>query len=353
MRFLKKDIIFNILFWGCYFLYEWLANASLNNEYKRYLINAAVIVPIAIGATWFTIRVLIKNYFFKGRKTAFWIGFITSVIAFVLIKRAFNYYYTYPLYYPEARHTMSFWFLPKLIFEGVSIYLIVALYAMFYFMRAWYEQQEKTQALQKDKVEVQLELLKSQVQPHFIFNTLNNIYSLSEQNNARTSELIYRLSALLSYMLYDCKQQTISLQKELEYVNNYIELEKIRYGDRLDVSMNIFNSVEHFEITPLLLLPLIENSFKHGVSNNIDGSWIRVDISVREEWLSVKIENSYVNGNVKTGNNNGIGLDNVKKRLEILYPSRHEFRHMQENHSFLAVLKIKNLRHESAMPNYR
>jgi LytS/YehU family sensor histidine kinase len=107
--------------------------------------------------------------------------------------------------------------------------------------------------------------------------------------------------------------------------------------------MNIFDPIEHFHITPLLLLPLIENSFKHGVSNNIDDSWIRIDVSVREEWLSVKIENSFVNGTVKTGNNNGIGLENVKKRLEISYPASHEFRHMPDGHSFLTVLKIKNL----------
>ncbi len=351
MQFLKKNIAFNLLFWVLYFLYEWLANASVNNEYKRYLINAAVIVPIDIAATWVTM-ILIRRYYAKGKRLVFWAGFISSLLFFVFTKRAFNYYYTYPKYWPGTHETMSFFFFPKLLFEGVSIYLIVALYGMFYFIRAWYEQQQKAQALQKDKVEAQLELLKSQVQPHFIFNTLNNIYSLSEQHDGRTSELIYRLSALLSYMLYDSKEYTIPLKKEIEYINNYIELEKIRYGDRLDVSVNIFDQVDQFRISPLLLLPLIENSFKHGVSNNIEDSWIRMDVSVREEWLSVKIENSYCKGSMKNGTNNGIGLQNVKKRLEILYPSRHEFRYIREGQSFLTILKIKDLDYESTMLNY-
>jgi two-component system, LytTR family, sensor kinase len=349
MELFKKNIAFNILFWGLYFLYEWLPQAAINSEYRRYLINASAIVPITFCATMVTVHFLVKKYFLNGRKTAFWIGFILCALAFTLMRRSFNYYYTYPIYWPDAqKNTHLLWF-PKFLMEGVGIYLIVGLYTMFYFMKAWYEQQRRSNALQKDKIEAQLELLKSQVQPHFIFNTLNNIYSFSVQNNTRTSEMIYRLSALLSYMLYDSKQHMIPLKKEIEYVNNYIELEKIRYGDRLDISMNVYDSTEHFYITPLLLLPLIENSFKHGICN-IGNNWIRIDISVKEDWLTVKIENSYENKNGKTVSaNNGIGLDNVKKRLDIIYESKHEFRYMPDGHSFLTILKVKNL---SSIPQH-
>lgn len=353
MHFLKKHIIFNVLFWALYFLYEWLGNAAISNEYERYLINASVIVPITFAATWFTVQVLIKQYYVKRKKTIFWIGLMLSAIAFVLIRRSFNYYYTYPHYYPGANQFTPFLFFPKLLIEGVNIYLITALYTMFYFMRAWYEQQQKAQALQKDKLEVQLELLKSQVQPHFIFNTLNNIYSLSQRGHPGAAELIYRLSALLSYMLYDSKKNVIPLEKEIEYVNNYIELEKIRYGKRLDVSLNIFSSIGPFYMSPLLLLPLVENSFKHGVYDNIDTCWIRIDVAINDQWLSVKIENSYDSGLARKENDrNGIGLENVRKRLEILYPATHEFRYMPEDHSFLTVLKIKNLVYENQVPGY-
>lgn len=350
MNSFKRNTGFNLLFWAFYFLYEWLGNAAVGSEYRRYAINAAVIVPISFCATWVTVHVLIEQFFLKGKRTTFWILFAATAIVFILLRRAFNYYYTYPLYYPEGQQTMSFLFPPKLIIEGVNMYLIVALYAMFYFLRAWYEQQRTAQQLQKDKAEAQLELLKSQVQPHFIFNTLNNIYSYAQQNNQQTPELIYRLSALLSYMLYDSRETTIPLSKELEYINNYIELEKIRYGKRLDVSLNVFNPVDHFRIAPLLLLPLIENSFKHGVSNNIKDGWIRLDIALNDGWLSVKIENSCddrVNGTAST--RNGIGLENVKKRLDILYQDNYEFKCIKENDSFLTILKIKN---ESTVHNH-
>lgn len=341
MRYNKGNAKLTVLFWLLYFLYEWIGVASVSGEYYRYLINASVIVPIAGLATWFTTQVLIKRYFLRKRKTAFWIGFIAGVVVFTLIRRSFNYFYTYPAYYPGAT-SMSFWFVPKLIIEAVNIYLIVALYTMFYFLRAWYEQQRLAQELQRDKAEAQLELLKSQVQPHFIFNTLNNIYSLSLKNHPKTSDLIYRLSSLLSYMLYDSKQDHIPVSKEMEYIHNYIELEKIRYGERLDVSVNCFDAVDSFSIPPFLLLPLVENSFKHGISNDVGNSWIRIDLTVKEDWLTVKIENSRVaeslNGNAMY---KGIGLQNVKKRLEILYPDRHEFKYLSEGQSFLTVLKIK------------
>jgi sensor histidine kinase YesM len=350
MDFKRSNLGLSVIFWVVYFTYEWLGQATIACEYNRYLVNAAAIVPITLVATWFTIQVLIKQYFLKKRNTAFWVGFIASAIIFTLLRRSFNYYYTYPLYYPQGQNT-RFFFLPKIIIEMVNIYLIVALYTMFYFMRAWYEQQRLAQELQRDKAEAQLQLLRSQVQPHFIFNTLNNIYSLSLKNNPKAPDLIYRLSSLLSYMLYDSKQEAIPVRKEMEYIHNYIELEKIRYGERLDVSVNCFDTVDKFYLPPFLLLPLVENSFKHGVSNDVGASWIRIDLSVKDEWLTVKIENSRVpdTHNGHNGHHNGravgyygIGLENVKKRLEILYPERHEFKYFNEGQSFLTVLKLKN-----------
>ena len=341
MNYNKSNVRLSVLFWLLYFLYEWIGQASIANEYHRYLVNACVIVPIAGLATWFTTQVLIKKYLLKKRYTAFRVGFIVSVVIFTLIRRGFNYYYTYPTYYPQGT-SMPFLFLPKIIIEAVNIYLIVALYTMFYFLRAWYEQQRLAQELQRDKAVAQLELLKNQVQPHFIFNTLNNIYSLSLKNNPRTSDLIYRLSSLLSYMLYDSRQEFIPVSKEMEYIHNYIELEKIRYGERLDVAVNCFDAVDKFTIPPLLILPLVENSFKHGVSNDVGNSWIRLDLTVKDDWLTVKIENSRasdsLNGHAVY---KGIGMENVKKRLEIMYPERHEFKCMSEGQSFLTILKIK------------
>src|SRR5688500_4078367 len=258
----KNNIRFRFLFWTAYFLYECLANASVYDEYDRYLINALVIVPITFLASVFTVDILFKRFYLKDKKQTFWIGLIGSIIVFIVLRRTFNYYYTYPNYFPQGL-SMPFLFLPKLIIEGVNIYLIASVYSMFYFVKAWYEEQRLAHALKQDMVESELNLLKSQVHPHFIFNTLNNIYSYAIQNNSKTADLIHKLSSFLSYNLYESHSASIPMAKELEYVNSYIDLEKIRYGERLDVSINVFNSITNFNISPLLLLPLVEIGRAH------------------------------------------------------------------------------------------
>ncbi|WEK37759.1 MAG: histidine kinase [Candidatus Pseudobacter hemicellulosilyticus] len=345
----SKTFKTNLIFWTCYFLYEWLANSAYDNAYGAHLLAASLFTPLIILATIFTIYFLLRYYFNGGEKWKFWVGLIASMLVFGVLRRTINYFLIYPMIWPDSRNAP--YILPvKILFEIVNTYLIVALNAMFYFTQAWYEQQRLAQSLQKDKAEAQLELLKSQVQPHFIFNTLNNIYSLSTQNNSKTPDLIFRLSSLLSYMLYDSKQDTIPLTKEIEYISNYIELEKIRYGERLDVSMNILMDPDHIRIAPFLMLPLVENSFKHGASHSIEHCWIRIDVLAREGALIIKVENSIpINGCIQHAKS-GIGTDNLRKRLEYIYPRKHEFRCIAEEQSFLATLKIKDVVHENKVP---
>jgi len=344
---LKNKIVrTNVIFWTCWFLYEWLANAAYDSKYEQHFVQTALFAPIMIGATLFTIFILIKQFYLKGEKLKFWLLLIGSMLIFGIGRRAINYFIIYQNYSPEWKMNQAFLFVPKIMFEIVGLYLIVALNAMFYFLQAWYEQQRISQTLQKDKAEAQLELLKSQVQPHFIFNTLNNIYSLSTQNSPKTSDLIYRLSSLLSYSLYESRKPIIPLEQELEYINNYIELEKIRYGDRLDIAVNVLNDISCVSISPFLLLPIVENCFKHGASNEIDGCWIRLDVLFKDDWLIIKAENSKSFSSRSNGMHNGIGLENVKQRLDILYKNRHEFRCIEEDQSYLVVLKIKMVVHE-------
>src|SRR5690606_1011548 len=142
----------------------------------------------------------------------------------------------------------------------------------------------------------------------------------------------------------ESKSDTIALSKELEYINSYIELERMRYGSRLDVSFNVYNAVEHFQISPLLLLPLVENAFKHGFTTALSECWLRIDVMVHHDWLTVKIENSVsATREPRRDEKNGLGMENVKGRLAIIYPEQHEFKIVEEEDSFLVILKIKNL----------
>ena len=192
---------------------------------------------------------------------------------------------------------------------------------------------------EREKVTAELQLLKAQVHPHFLFNTLNNIYSFSLENSPKTPGLILKLSSLLSYMLYDCRTDEVLLEKEIEIMKNYIDLEKERYGNKIEISWNVEGDVEDKRIAPLLLLPFLENAFKHGTSEQLEKPWLSVDISVRQNTLKGKIANS--KNEFVPFRNSGIGIQNVQKRLAFIYPDQHELKLSDEGSFFVISLWIE------------
>jgi sensor histidine kinase YesM len=333
-----KTIAWQLIFWACLFLYEWLPSSSIHDCTQVALHAAALNVPIIMIATYLTIFA-VEKFLLQKKYIPFALVSLAIMVASGIGRRAVNFFAIYKALYPNK--PMALWYFPKITIDAVNVMLFAVLGAMIYLFRKWLEQQRVTEELMKEKVAAELALLKSQVQPHFIFNTLNNIYMLSLKNSPMTSDMIYRLSALLSYMLYDTKRQFIEVEKEIEYVKNYINLEKIRYGEHLDVQMNVFNNVKGVQVPPLLFLPLVENAFKHGVSNAVEDCWIHIDVSLKKDALIFKIENSTIKEKCDTnGFGNGLGLDNLRKRLDILYPNRHDLKTMQDECSHLAVLKL-------------
>jgi LytS/YehU family sensor histidine kinase len=202
----------------------------------------------------------------------------------------------------------------------------------------WMKKQQEWMQAEKEKVTAELQLLKAQVHPHFLFNTLNNIYSFSLENSPKTPGLIVKLSSLLSYMLYDCKAEQVLLEKEIEVMKAYIDLEKERYANRLEISVNIEGDIKDKYIAPLLLLPFLENAFKHGTSEQLEKPWLSMDIVVKQNDLRCKIVNS--KNEFVAVSENGIGIQNVKKRLAFLYPDRHELKLSDEGDFFVVSLLL-------------
>lgn len=336
----RISLVFNVIFWLFYFLYEWLGLAALSGEYGNYLINACMALPLAFIVSYVTVHVLIAKYYGKWPRWMFWTVQLLISLTLLFIRRTINYFIIYPKCFPFALEIPFFSF-GKLIVEFVNLYLIVGVYSLFYFIKYWYEERQRVKDLIQQKTIAELELLKSQIHPHFIFNTLNNIYSSALKKSPETAKLVSYLSSFLSYTLYDSKQNFVQLSSEILHLKNYIELQRNRYSEKLDVSLNIYNDISGLVITPLLLLPLLENCFKHGIDNAMDQSWIRIDVSNDNDKFSIKIENS-IDGEAETTrvNNGGIGIENVKKRLALIYPNKHEFTVIKETHTFLVVLKI-------------
>ncbi len=208
-------------------------------------------------------------------------------------------------------------------------------------MKYWYVKEQRNLQLQKENVESQLQLLKAQVHPHFLFNTLNNIYSYTQHTSPVASRLVTGLSDMLRFILYEGSKPIVPLSKELKMMQDYIELEQIRYDNKPDIHLDLPKQPDNLFIAPLLLLPLIENCFKHGASNMLEQPWVSLQITIEGEQMTMKLLNGKVNVAEKKSRPEGIGLNNVRQRLALLYPGKHSFSTYNEEEVFIVNLKLK------------
>ena len=211
--------------------------------------------------------------------------------------------------------------------------------SMIVLFKYWMKKQRDFLSEQKEKINAELQLLKAQIHPHFLFNTLNNIYSFSMKGSPKTTDMIARLSSLLSYVLYDCKNHEVLLSKEIQVMKDYIDLEKERYGNRLEISTNMIGDIQGKFIAPLLLLPFIENAFKHGTSEQLEKPWLSIDLSVKQNVLQFKIVNS--KNEFTSVKQKGIGIENVQKRLSYLYEGKYELKLNDEGNFFVVSLTLE------------
>jgi sensor histidine kinase YesM len=206
----------------------------------------------------------------------------------------------------------------------------------------------QTNELQKKEAEKQrmiaeVNLLKSQIQPHFLFNTLNNLYGLALSSSANTPDSILRLSKIMEYMLYNSERELVPLGQEMQYIRDYIELEKLRYGKRLQVSWDIDDSLQDKLIAPLLLFPFIENAFKHGSGKNDGDTWISISLQKENNYIVYVVVNSIdPNKQMSTnGGGSGYGLQNLYKRLNLGYAGKYKLEQTAEESSYMSVLKLE------------
>ncbi len=222
--------------------------------------------------------------------------------------------------------------------KGVNLVIWTALTVKFFKM--WHERREAA-------LEAELNFLKGQIHPHFLFNTLNNLYSLSLAKSAKAPAIVMGLSEILKYMLYETKTATIQLERDVEVLESYIALEKIRYEDRLDLNFKVSDNIKDYKIVPLLLLPLVENAFKHGTSERVGEVWINIDLTVNDNILKFKVSNSkpeHLPGDIER-HKGSIGLPNVQKRLDLLYPGAHEIKIYDQEDMFAIILEINLAKH--------
>lgn len=200
------------------------------------------------------------------------------------------------------------------------------------------KEQQMTLEFQKKLTEMELQLLKSQLNPHFYFNTLNNLYGLSMISPVKAPDAILKLSDIMEYVIYDCKSEKVPLAKELKFIRSYIDLEKLRYDTEDTIQLVIGVDSENYEISPLLLIQFIENAFKHGMEDAKMGSFLHIDINMKDGWLHYNSENSISKKEYSKG---GVGLENVRKRLDMLYSGRHTLHVEQSDTVYKVALSLQ------------
>jgi sensor histidine kinase YesM len=225
------------------------------------------------------------------------------------------------------------------------VFVYVALTSLLKLSKGWFlltQAEKQIMLIRQKKVESELKALKSQINPHFLFNSLNNIYSLSMGESSKAPAAILKLSDLMRYMLYESNEEKVALMKEVEFLENYIDLQRLRSDRRSKIEYSKDGSPGRLKIAPLLLLPLVENSFKHGIKGDPAGGYVKIIINIGKNDLELSLENNKGKvDEIEDQENSGIGLANVKRRLELLYPEKSLLEINDTGSDFKVKLKLE------------
>ncbi|NOZ48228.1 MAG: hypothetical protein GXO79_15845 [Chlorobi bacterium] len=352
--FLKKRFVLHFLFWIFFTLFYSFVYGPTYESFTLKLYHTLFLLPVAIIASYFTMMVLIDKLLLENKYIVFSLAFVLSALFFTFLQVCVYYYFIFPKLYPLANLNQLI-HIDRFLIELLRLYAIVTLTTALKLLRHWNRIRSvnlqlseknlmaelKIKEIEKQKIEAELNTLKSQLNPHFLFNVLNSIYSHSLLKSDIAPSIVLKLSDLMSYILYDCKAKLVSLQKEVEFIKNYIELEKIRLEEDIEVKFNIKN-IDGVSIPPLLFVPLIENAFKHGIGTNPKNKCISLSISIinRNFYFNLKNSKGAIENSMKKNSKGGIGIHNVKKRLSLLYPDKHSINILNYENSYSVKIII-------------
>jgi len=327
----RHRVWWHVLFWIVWYFF-YIITYSTGVIEKAQFINNLYLLPVRIGGTYLLIYWILPKFLFKKKYFQF-------IILAVIHAFLFGFFISLALFFATGHlDTGSLLFIRPLVLN----YQIPATAAAIYLFKRLYLIQQYSLNLEKEKLEAELKFLKSQIHPHFLFNTLNNLYALTLKKSDKAPEMVIQLSNLLEYTLYSGKEAEVGLNEEIKQLRGYIDLEKLRFGKRLKINTEIDGDVDGLMIAPLLLLPFVENSFKHGASNDLKSPFIDLNVNVKDNRLIFSINNSNRSETGKPeGYKEGIGLKNVKRRLELLYPGKHSLTINQKEDVFEVMLTLE------------
>ncbi len=313
---IKKPSWRHLPFWIVYWIYASVQTLPFYNDFLSNLFTEAGNTLVIAFCVYINFMFLIPRFLIPQRYLIY--ALLLAGISFAT-SWLINELYVWLLYPIEVAFYSSWQGKLVLLTDMV---LMIAFATAIYFVLKWRERDHYVKELEQKNLETELTLLKSQVNPHFTFNVLNTIYHLIAKSPEKAQNVLAQFSDILSHQVYDSTQTQIELNKEINYLRKYIEIEQLRSGDLLNLKCELPAVDQDMQIAPMLILPLIENAFKH--SKSAHGSKVVIFMSLHGHQLKLEIENS-INGKGNSFGHHGLGLPNVSRRLELLYPDRHEF----------------------------
>ncbi|MDN5204986.1 histidine kinase [Fulvivirgaceae bacterium BMA10] len=333
-----RHITFWIVYWFSWVLLDVMGGAPFNLASYRYF-GCFVEIPFYYLHMYYLWPKLIK----QRRYFSYFISFIIILIISAILVRLYEYYIMFPILMERTNLPDGHFTVHRVLGMARAILLWFGPPTAIKIFRDWSANKVNLEKAKKEQKASELNFLKSQMNPHFLFNTLNNLYALALKGSQKTPDALLQLSNLLSYTLYESTEDKVSLEKEIHHLNNYIELEKLRFGNRLNVQLAILGDMKDVKVPPLILVPMVENAFKHCSLNERGSVDIQIKIAFRNGTLHISTINPVAQTAVKEDNKNGIGVNNILKRLQILYPQKHMFKMEKRNQKFHADLDIELL----------
>ncbi len=339
---IEKSIKGHFVFWVVFVL---IGIASLSPYYQslfKATMHRLVFLPVWWFVTYINLLLFLPKFFDRKKYLPYFLWLTIVVLAMTIFQRWVCIDFIYPRYFwmrdPNQNELNVFWagpFIQFMFYIFIPVLLTTALRQGF----KWYRESYKIKQVLAEQQAAELNYLKAQINPHFLFNTLNNLYGLSLESSEKVPCMILRLSDILNYSLYESKQLQVELGKEVQLIRDFISLESGRYEER--ISVNFDSSIEDgVMVSPLLMMPLVENAFKHGVKESIAKLNIDIDLNWSDGILVLKVINDIPASSISQDHSGGIGLTNLKRRLELIYENKHELDTHISNGKYYATLKI-------------
>lgn len=319
-NFLSSRVVYHSLFWLCAYILLVILEPG-HFGWMDTLINEAINLFFYAVIVYINLYYLIPHFLKRKHYFSFFVLliavaiFITPIKMFILHFR----FSSNEILQSELISEKHYFYLANIFIAGGSTLANIIM--------DWFRHQRERTVLENQNIQSELRFLKSQINPHFLFNTLNSIYALTLKKSDAAPEIVVKLSEMLRYMLYECNEKLVPLEKEVNYVKNYLALEQLRHGGKIDIDFSLEGEVDGQMLAPLLFVPFLENSFKHGASRTIRTGYVNVIMRVKDKsQLQFEVENNkpdtfpMANHELKSG---GIGLANLDRRLNILYPKKH------------------------------